>query len=81
MGNAEMGTNGTYSTSDLYAAAWLLWKGLKLRDIDRRKAKMAKRLENMRQKRILTAKTLAPARKSDTKNQNKGKTVSQARLI
>jgi hypothetical protein len=31
-----MGTNGTYRTSDLYIAAWLLSKGLELKDIDRR---------------------------------------------
>lgn len=30
-----MGTNGTYRTSDLYIAAWLLSNGLELKDIDR----------------------------------------------
>ena len=31
-----MGTDGTYRTSDLYVAAYLLSMGLELRDIDRR---------------------------------------------
>lgn len=34
-----MGANGTYSTSDLYIAAWLLSNGLDLQDIDRRNPK------------------------------------------
>jgi len=35
MENAKMGINGNYRTSDLYIAAWLLSKGLELKDIDR----------------------------------------------
>lgn len=31
-----MGVDGSYRTSDLYIAAWLLSNGLELRDIDRR---------------------------------------------
>ena len=31
-----MGIDGTYRTSDLYIAAWLLSRGLQLQDIDRR---------------------------------------------
>ena len=31
-----MGADGTYRTSDLYIAAWLLSNGLELKDIDRR---------------------------------------------
>ena len=34
-----MGTNGTYRTSDLYIAAWLLSKGLELRDVGRRNSR------------------------------------------
>ena len=30
-----MGTDGTYRTSDLYVAAWLLSNGLELQNIDR----------------------------------------------
>ena len=36
MENAKMGIDGTYRTSDLYIAAWLLSRGLQLQDIDRR---------------------------------------------
>lgn len=36
MENAKMGMNGIYRTSDLYIAAWLLSKGLELKDINRR---------------------------------------------
>lgn len=36
MGNVKMGTDGSYRTSDLYIAAWLLSRGLGLKDIDRR---------------------------------------------
>lgn len=35
MGNVKMGTDGSYRTSDLYIAAWLLSRGLGLKDIDR----------------------------------------------
>jgi len=36
MENGKMGIDGTYRTSDLYIAAWLLSRGLQLQDIDRR---------------------------------------------
>jgi len=35
MRNVKMGMNGTYRTSDLYIAAWLLSRGLEFKDIDR----------------------------------------------
>jgi hypothetical protein len=34
MENAKMGTDGIYRTSDLYIAAWLLSRGLELKDVD-----------------------------------------------
>jgi len=35
MENVQMGTDGTYRTSDFYICAWLLSKGLQLQGIDR----------------------------------------------
>lgn len=35
MEDVKMEMNGTYRTSDLYIAAWLLSNGLELKDIDR----------------------------------------------
>lgn len=39
IGNAKVGMNGIYRTGDLYIAAWLLSKGLELRDVDRRNSR------------------------------------------
>lgn len=36
MGDVQMRRDGTYRTSDLYVAAYLLSNGLELQDIDRR---------------------------------------------
>lgn len=35
MQNVEMETDGTYKTSDLYLAAWLLSNGFQLEGLDR----------------------------------------------
>ena len=41
------------------------------------RAKLTKRMKDMSQKRSLRSKTTVAAVKSDTKNQNKGKTINQ----